>query len=51
MILEKIVTLDELETTWSLDDLNRANAILDMKHDLQEVERKKAQNDRQRTTH
>lgn len=34
---EKVCTLTELETTWSLDDVMRANAVLDM----QEYYRKK----------
>jgi hypothetical protein len=28
-------TLEELETTWSYDDVIRANAILDIDHDIQ----------------
>lgn len=32
--MEGIATLQELETHWSLDDAERANAILDMKQDL-----------------
>jgi len=36
LILEKIATLTELETTWNLDDVMRANALLDMRLDLAE---------------
>ena len=31
MVFEKVATLEELETVWNLDDLDRANAILDMR--------------------
>lgn len=34
LILEKIVTLEELETSWSLDDVRRAHAILEMRLDI-----------------
>ncbi len=39
--MEKIATLEELETVWSLDDVLRANALLDMREDLLAVERRK----------
>jgi len=40
--LEGVATLDELEKTWSLDDLMRATAILDMKVDIRDdMERKR----------
>lgn len=42
LILEKIVTLTELETTWNLDDVMRANALLDMRLDLAEDARRRA---------
>lgn len=41
LILEKVATLSEIETLWSLDDVMRANALLDMKSDIAEVERRK----------
>ncbi len=28
-------TLEEIETTWSLDDVARANALMDMKDDVE----------------
>ena len=40
-MLEKIASLEELETVWSLDDVMRANALLDMRYDLEAFERKK----------
>lgn len=36
LIIEKIASLYEIEKMWSLDDVLRANALLDMKMDLQE---------------
>jgi ABC-type uncharacterized transport system substrate-binding protein len=41
LILENIASLEELEKVWNLDDVNRANALLDMRQDLLELERKK----------
>jgi hypothetical protein len=43
LILEKITSLQELETLWNLDDVMRANALLDMQQDLSEMARRKAQ--------
>jgi hypothetical protein len=40
--MEKIASLEELERTWSLDDVNRANALFDMRLDLAEDARRKA---------
>lgn len=34
LVLERRATLAELETIWSLDDVARANALLDMEHDV-----------------
>jgi hypothetical protein len=34
LIFEKIVTLEEIERSWSYDDLLRANAVLDMHQDI-----------------
>jgi len=31
LIVEGVATLPELETTWSIDDVERANAVLDMR--------------------
>ena len=46
-----MATLSELETIWSLDDMYRANAILDMQLDLeQEVSRKLKNDNRQRAS-
>ena len=46
LVFEKVCTLQELETYWSLDDVMRANAILDMQSEYQkrkeaELKRKK----------
>lgn len=48
VILEKIATLQEIETHWSLDDLIRANDILDMKYDLEREEMKRVKQDGKR---
>lgn len=40
--MEHIASLEELERVWSLDDVFRANALLDMRLDLQEDARKRA---------
>jgi len=37
LVIEKIASLEELETHWSLDDVARANAILDMQADTREA--------------
>ena len=34
LLQEKVATLTELETTWSMDDVDRANALLAMKQDV-----------------
>jgi hypothetical protein len=34
IIFEKIATLEEIERSWSYDDLLRANAVLDMHQDI-----------------
>jgi len=39
--LEGIASLEEIERAWSLDDLLRANALLDMRLDLMEEAKKK----------
>jgi hypothetical protein len=36
-VTERIATLHELETVWSLDDVARANALLDMNADIKEA--------------
>ena len=41
IILEGIASLEEIERAWSLDDLMRANALLDMRLDLLEESKKK----------
>jgi hypothetical protein len=39
--LEKVTTLAELETHWSLDDMVRANEALDALHEAQKQANKK----------
>jgi len=39
--LEGIASLEEIERAWSLDDLLRANALLDMRLDLLEESKRK----------
>ena len=46
LILEGIVSLQEIEQSWSLDDVMRANALLDLKIDLRQEEERKASNGR-----
>lgn len=40
--MEKIASLEELERTWNIDDVYRANALLDMRLDLTEDARRRA---------
>ena len=40
--MEKIASLEELERTWNIDDVYRANALLDMRLDLSEDARRRA---------
>lgn len=35
LVIEGTATLDEIERAWSLDDVQKANAILDMRADIQ----------------
>ena len=41
LVFERLATLNALETSWSLDDVYRANALLDMKDDLAEEEKRR----------
>ena len=41
--MERHTTLEELEACWSLDDLERANALLDMRQELQQREMKRVE--------
>lgn len=50
VIIEKIATLQEIETHWSLDDLVRANDVLDMKNDIENEQMKKVKNDSRNST-
>lgn len=34
LVLERMATLEEIERSWSIDDVMRANALLDMRSDL-----------------
>jgi len=34
LVIERIATLEELDRHWSLDDIYRANAMLDMQADI-----------------
>lgn len=46
LVFERVATLEELETHWSLDDVARANALLDMKntYEAHEYNKMKAKN-------
>jgi len=41
LITEKIASLHELETNWNLNDVYKANALLDMRLDLSEEARRR----------
>jgi hypothetical protein len=42
LVMENVATLSELETTWSLDDVMRANAVLSMQKTIESTMLKKA---------
>lgn len=35
LVFEKVATLQEIEQSWSLDDILRATALLDLKAEMQ----------------
>jgi len=41
-VIERMATLQELDSHWTLDDIYRANALLDMRADTQAKAREKA---------
>jgi len=41
-VVERIATLEELDSHWTLDDMARANALLDMKADVKATQAEKA---------
>jgi hypothetical protein len=42
LVINKMATLEELETSWSLDDVMRIHAILEMREDLnREIEKER----------
>jgi hypothetical protein len=41
LVFEKIATLEEIERSWSYDDVLRAVAIIDMRRDLEQVANKR----------
>jgi hypothetical protein len=43
LISEGFATLEELETRWSLDDVAKANAVLDYRAAQEEAARKEAE--------
>lgn len=49
LIVEKIATLKELETYWSLDDVLRVHALLDMRSSM-EFEIRRAKNGNRKIT-
>lgn len=50
LVFEKVATLQEIETSWSLDDSLRAIAILEYKNAVSEEQRKKLNDSRQRAS-
>ena len=51
LVLDKIATLEEIETHWSFDDLMRANAILNMQSEISLDLQRKAQSGRTRANY
>jgi ABC-type uncharacterized transport system substrate-binding protein len=45
-VVERIATLEELDSHWTLDDMARANALLDMKADVKATQAEKARQKR-----
>lgn len=48
LITEKYVTLQELESHWSLDDVMRFHGVIEMKNDLIEETNKQAKREKPR---
>lgn len=46
LVIDSVATLNELHTTWSLDDVLKANALLDMRSDLESISIPKAKEHR-----
>lgn len=42
MVIEKVASLEEIEKHWSLEDVTKAHAILEMKSEIINQEKKKA---------
>lgn len=42
VVLGKLASLQDLETFWSLDDLLKVNALLDMKSEIANTQKQKA---------
>ena len=53
LVIDKVASLQEIETHWNLEDVMKANALLDMRIDIEKDVMKKAQADgnRQRINH
>ena len=51
LIVEKVATLEELETYWSLDDVMRVHALLDMRASMEFEARRAANGNRKITSH
>lgn len=41
-MIERIATLEEMDRHWTLDDIYKANALLDMQSDIRADQAKKA---------
>jgi len=46
LVFEKLATLEELETIWNLDDVDRANALLDMRQAMEQKQIREAKHKR-----
>jgi hypothetical protein len=50
LVMEKIATLEEIERSWSLDDVMRAHALLSYKAELIQEQKKKAEHGNRKRT-
>jgi hypothetical protein len=41
LVTEKIATLKEIDEHWSLEDIDKANAVLDMRREIERLQSEK----------
>lgn len=51
LVVNKVATLEELETTWSIDDVQRALALLNLKSDIEGEQQDDIKNASKRISH